>query len=88
MDDCFEGEEVKYGFRSTVTLLENSPCILGSTCKGVPVNVTNPENQDNQMNLENQALNSKLFLRQNFKISVTFKVNIHETSQAKFVKFS
>ena len=36
LEDCFEEEEVKYGFRSKVTLVENSPCILGSTCRGVP----------------------------------------------------
>lgn len=36
LEDCFEEEEVKYGFRSKVTLVENSPCMLGSTCRGVP----------------------------------------------------
>ena len=36
LDDCFEGEEEKYGFRTKVTLLQNSPCVLNSTCRGEP----------------------------------------------------
>ena len=36
LDDCFEVKEEKYGFRSKVTLVENSPCILGLTCRGQP----------------------------------------------------
>ena len=37
MDDCFDDlEEPTYGFRAKVTLVENSPCILGSTCRGTP----------------------------------------------------
>ena len=27
---------MKYGFRSKVTLVENKPCLLGSTCRGIP----------------------------------------------------
>jgi hypothetical protein len=37
LDDCFDDlEEPSYGFRVKVTLVENSPCILGSTCRGPP----------------------------------------------------
>jgi len=37
LDDCFDDlEEPTYGFRAKVTLAENSPCILGSTCRGNP----------------------------------------------------
>ena len=37
LDDCFDDlEEPTYGFRAKVTLVENSPCILGSTCRGTP----------------------------------------------------
>ena len=43
LDDCFEDEVVLYGFRSKVTLVENKPCILGSTCRGTPVDGSNPE---------------------------------------------
>ena len=33
IDDCIEGiEEPLYGFRINITLLKDSPCILGSTC--------------------------------------------------------
>ena len=55
MDECFEVEEVKYGFRSKVTLLENSPCILGSTCKGIPTNQTDLENPINPEHTENRV---------------------------------
>jgi len=35
--DCFgDVEEPLYGFRTRVTLAENSPCTLGVTCRGVP----------------------------------------------------
>ena len=35
--DCFDDvEEPLYGFRTRVTLAENSPCILGVTCRGTP----------------------------------------------------
>jgi hypothetical protein len=35
LGDCFEEEEeFLYGFRTKVTLFEDQPCILGSTCKG------------------------------------------------------
>jgi hypothetical protein len=43
LEDCFEVEEEKYGFRSKVTLVENSPCILGSTCRGVPDDESNAQ---------------------------------------------
>ena len=43
LDDCFEVKEEKYGFRSKVTLVENSPCILGSTCRGEPELELKPE---------------------------------------------
>jgi hypothetical protein len=34
LDDCIDGiDEPLYGFRSNITLLENSPCILGQTCQ-------------------------------------------------------
>ncbi len=37
IDDCFDDlEEPTYGFRAKVSLVENSPCILGSTCRGSP----------------------------------------------------
>ncbi len=37
LDDCFDDlEEPTYGFRAKVSLVENSPCILGSTCRGSP----------------------------------------------------
>lgn len=37
LDDCFDDlEEPLYGFRVQVTLAENSPCILGSTCRVNP----------------------------------------------------
>ena len=36
LDECFEVKEEKYGFRTKVTLVENSPCIFGSTCRGEP----------------------------------------------------
>ena len=36
LDDCFEVEEEKYGFRSNVTLAQNSCCILGLTCRSEP----------------------------------------------------
>ena len=37
LDDCFDDlEEPTYGFRAKVTLVENSPCVLGSTCRGSP----------------------------------------------------
>lgn len=33
MDDCFSDmPEPKYGFRTKVTIVENSPCVFGSTC--------------------------------------------------------
>jgi hypothetical protein len=33
MDDCFDDmPEPKYGFKTKVTLAENIPCVLGSTC--------------------------------------------------------
>ena len=33
IDDCIEGiEEPLYGFRTNITLLRDSPCILGYTC--------------------------------------------------------
>ena len=33
IDDCIEGvEEPLYGFRTNITLLRDSPCIMGSTC--------------------------------------------------------
>ena len=46
MDDCFEDmHEPLYGFRTKVTLTENSPCELGVTCRGVPED--NPESIQN-----------------------------------------
>ena len=36
LDDCFEEDAVLYGFRSKVSLIQDQPCILGSTCKGSP----------------------------------------------------
>jgi hypothetical protein len=34
LDDCIEGiEEPLYGFRTNVTLLQDSPCVLGVTCR-------------------------------------------------------
>jgi hypothetical protein len=37
MDDCYDDmEEPLYGFRTKVTLAENSPCTLGTTCRGSP----------------------------------------------------
>ena len=36
-DDCFDDlEEPRYGFVCRVRLVENQPCVLGSTCRGVP----------------------------------------------------
>lgn len=33
MDDCFSDmPEPKYGFKTKVTVVENAPCVLGSTC--------------------------------------------------------
>ena len=43
LDDCFEVEEEKYGFRSNITLAQNSRCILGSTCRGEPEPNPEPE---------------------------------------------
>ena len=49
MDDCFEDmQEPLYGFRTKVTLTENSPCELGVTCRGVP-----EDNPESTLNLSN-----------------------------------
>lgn len=39
LEECFEEETIKYGFRSIITLVENSTCILGKTCRGSPEEV-------------------------------------------------
>ncbi len=56
LEDCFEEEEFLYGFRSKVTLIEDQPCILVSTCKGSP--------QDLNSNLKS---NSEFPLNQDYK---------------------
>jgi len=52
LENCFEEEEVKYGFRTKVTLVENSPCIIGSTCRGIPVSLSRSESDFIQKELE------------------------------------
>ena len=56
MDDCYSDmEEPLYGFRSKVVLTENSPCQLGSTCRGVPEDdLTSQLNPDLQLSLQQQ----------------------------------
>ena len=37
MDDCFNDmDEPKYGFVCRIRLVEDQPCVLGVTCRGVP----------------------------------------------------
>jgi hypothetical protein len=65
LENCFEEEEVKYGFRTKVTLVENSPCILGSTCRGFPVGRSRSESdfirKELELNLNQDELTSDLY---------------------------
>ena len=56
LEDCFEVKEEKYGFRTKVTLVENSPCILGSTCRGEPY--TGPDVES--MTAESSSIQNKV----------------------------
>ena len=65
LENCFEEKEVKYGFRSKVTLVENSPCILGSTCRGFLVGQSRSESnlirRELGLNLIQDELNLDLY---------------------------
>jgi hypothetical protein len=72
LDDCFEEEEFLYGFRSKVTLVEDQPCILGSTCRGSPQDLNSTSESDSNQKRRNEINSSETFYSDDFEFQLNW----------------
>jgi hypothetical protein len=72
LDDCFEEEEFLYGFRSKVTLVEDQPCILGSTCRGSPEDLNSTLESNSNQKRRNKNDSSETFYSDDFEFQLNW----------------